>query len=81
MKKVARGKMNTLSHEKEKVEIVTIQVVEALQTCAQEDMVLKQQMEAGDASITNEMTRGARYLMDLIASTVIVRVQAEGFNG
>jgi hypothetical protein len=81
MKKVARGKMNTLSHEKEKVEIVTIQVVEALQTCAQEDMVLKQQMEADDASITNEMTRGARYLMDLIASTVIVRVQAEGFNG
>jgi hypothetical protein len=57
--------MNTLSHEKEKVEMVTRQVVEALQTCSQEDMVLKQRLEAGDASIASEMTRGARYLMDL----------------
>lgn len=81
MKKVARGKMNTLSHEKEKVEIVTGQVVQALQACTQDDLALEQQMQSGDASITREMTRGARYLMDLIAATVIVRVQAEGFNG
>lgn len=81
MKKIARGKMNTLSHEKDKVEIVTQQVVDALQASVQEDGILKQQMEAGDASVTIEMTRGTRYLMDLIASTVIVRVQAEGFNG
>lgn len=81
MKKIARGKMNTLSHEKEKVEIVTGQVVQALQACTQDDLVLKQQMQSGDTSITKEMTRGTRYLMDLIASTVIVRVQAEGFNG
>ena len=81
MKKIARGKMNTLSHEKEKVEIVTGQVVQALQACTQDDLALKQQMQSGDASITREMTRGTRYLMDLIAATVIVRVQAEGFNG
>lgn len=81
MKKIARGKMNTLSHEKDKVEIVTGQVVQALQACTQDDLALKQQMQAGDTSVTKEMTRGTRYLMDLIASTVIVRVQAEGFNG
>jgi len=81
MKKIARGKMNTLSHEKEKVEMVTRQVVEALQVCTQEDLQLKQQINSGNTAITREMTRGTRYLMDLVASTVIVRVQAEGFNG
>jgi hypothetical protein len=81
MKKVARGKMNTLAHDKAKVEGVTMQVIEALKACSDEDLALRQQMQAGDTSITRETTRGSRYLMDLIASTVVVRVQAEGFNG
>lgn len=81
MKKVARGKMNTLSNEKSKVEMVTNQVVEALRGAYQEDVGLKQQMQSGNTAITREMTRGMRYLMDLIASSVVVRVQAEGFNG
>ena len=81
MKKIARGKMNTLSHDREKVELVTRQVVEALNVCHEEDLALRQQMQAGNTAITRETTRGARYLMDLVASTVVVRVQAEGFNG
>lgn len=80
-KKIAKGKMNTLSHEKDKVEIVVRHVVEAINTAIQEDIALRTQMEAGDTSITKDMARGSRYLMDLIASNVIVRVQAEGFNG
>ena len=80
-KKIAKGKMNTLSHEKDKVEIVVRHVVEAINTAIQEDIAMRTQMEAGDTSITKDMARGSRYLMDLIASNVIVRVQAEGFNG
>ena len=81
MKKVARGKMNTLSHDREKVLQVTGQVLEALKACTTEDLQMKQQMQQGNTAVTKDMTRGTRYLMDLIASTTIVRVQAEGFNG
>jgi hypothetical protein len=31
--------------------------------------------------LTPEMARGKRYLVDLLASNAITRVQAEGFNG
>ena len=80
MKKVAGGKMSTLSREKEKVDTVAKVVIDALEQSYQEDVALKQQMQS-DPSITREMTRGCRYLMDLIASTVVKRVQADGFNG
>jgi hypothetical protein len=81
MKKIAKGKMNTLTHEKEKVDIVTQHVSEAINACVQEDSKLRTEMENGNTAVTMDMTRGARYLMDLVASSVLVRVQAEGFNG
>ncbi len=81
MKKIARGKMNTLSHDREKVVTVVNQVVEAIKHSVDEDIALRQQMQAGNTAIQKEMARGSRYLIDLIASTVVVRVQAEGFNG
>ena len=81
MKKIAKGKMNTLTHEKEKVDTVIQHVSEAINACVQEDSKLRTEMENGNTAITRDMTRGARYLMDLVASSVLVRVQAEGFNG
>ncbi len=81
MKKIARGKMNTLSHDRVKVEQVTTTILQSIQANTNDDIQLRQQMESGNSGITKDMTRGARYLMDLIASTTIVRVQAEGFNG
>jgi hypothetical protein len=81
MKKIAKGKMNTLTHEKEKVDTVIQHVSEAINTCVQEDSKLRTEMENGNTAITKDMTRGARYLMDLVSSSVLVRVQAEGFNG
>lgn len=81
MKKIARGKMNTLSHDKSKIENVTNDIVQAIQQSKTDDDGIKQQIQNGNNGYSREMARGTKYLMDLIASTVIVRIQAEGFNG
>jgi hypothetical protein len=42
---------------------------------------MKQALERKDPGVTPDMARGKRYLVDLLASNTIQRVQAEGFNG
>lgn len=81
MKKVANGKMNTLTHEKEKIEMVARHVSDAINSCLQEDSKVHDEIKSGNTTASREMGLGSRYLMDLIASSVVVRVQAEGFNG
>jgi len=76
MKKVARGKMNTLSHDKGKIEIVSNEMVHAIHQAKQEDEGLLQ-----TNTLNHELALGQKYLIDLIASTIIVRIQSEGFNG
>lgn len=76
MKKVVKGKVNTLSTDPSKVQSVAMEVVQVIVDAKAEDEQMKQNPQA-----TPEMSRGKRYLIDLLASTAMVRVQAEGFNG
>jgi hypothetical protein len=81
MKKIVRGKVNTLSEDAQKVQAVAMEVSQAIGAARDEDEQLKQRIQQGDPSVTPEMARGKRYLVDLLASNAIQRVQAEGFNG
>jgi hypothetical protein len=81
MKKVVRGKVNTLAENAIKIKSVAVEVGKAISAARAEDEELKKQIQAGNTQITPEMPRGKRYLIDLLASSIMVRVQAEGFNG
>lgn len=81
MKKVVRGKVNTLAENADKIKEVAAQVGQAIAEARAEDEELKKQLQAGNTQITPEMPRGKRYLLDLLASSIRIRVQAEGFNG
>jgi len=80
MKKIVNGKVNTLSNA-EKVVSVASEVAATIQAAKTEDEQIKQQLAAKAPNVTPEMAKGKRYLVDLLASKVIVRVQADGFNG
>lgn len=81
MKKIIRGKINTLSENAAKIQEVAAEVSQAITEARSEDETIKQALERGDAGYTADMARGKRYLVDLLASNTIQRVQAEGFNG
>jgi DNA repair exonuclease SbcCD ATPase subunit len=81
MKKIVNGRVNTLSEDVHKIRDVARDVSNAIDTSRQEDAHYKAQMDAGGAEFTAEMARGKRYFLDLLSSKVVVRVQAEGFNG
>jgi len=81
MKKVAGGKLNTLSENVGKIQEVAAHVSNAISEARSEDEQIKQALERKEAGYTSDMTRGKRYLVDLLASNTIQRVQAEGFNG
>ena len=81
MKKIANGKINTLSHDKAKIETVIQDIGQAIHTSVQEDEAIQNQINSGAGNFSAEVTMGSKYLIDLIASSVIVRIQAEGFNG
>lgn len=72
-KKVVNGKINTLSHEVNKILDVGGIVVEAIEAASRDD--------DNAASEGGVMTMGKKYLLDLLASNLIVRVQAGTFNG
>jgi hypothetical protein len=82
MKKIVNGKVNTLSEDANKVKAVAAEVSQAIAVARSEDEQIKQMIQAGSRQdLTPEMARGKRYLVDLLASNAITRVQAEGFNG
>jgi len=81
MKKIVKGKVNTLSQDAGKIQTVANEVTQAILKAKEEDDQLKQQIRAGNRDITEEMIKGKRYLIDLLASDTLVRAQAEGFNG
>jgi hypothetical protein len=70
-KKIVNGKINTLSHEEKKIKEVAGVVVDAIQSAQRDD-------KAGGDEVSK---LGKQYLLDLLASNLIVRVQADGFNG
>uniref|UniRef100_A0A6V2HMQ0 mRNA export factor GLE1 n=1 Tax=Ditylum brightwellii TaxID=49249 RepID=A0A6V2HMQ0_9STRA len=88
MKKIVKGKLNTLSHEGNKILSVVSEIANAVEVARGEDEGVKKQLKEGGGvgmdgggALTSDMARGKRYLVDLLASNVIVRVQAESFNG
>eukprot|EP00581_Thalassiosira_minuscula_P001154 CAMPEP_0183738154 /NCGR_PEP_ID=MMETSP0737-20130205/53890_1 /TAXON_ID=385413 /ORGANISM="Thalassiosira miniscula, Strain CCMP1093" /LENGTH=876 /DNA_ID=CAMNT_0025972631 /DNA_START=8 /DNA_END=2634 /DNA_ORIENTATION=+ len=70
-KKICNGKINTLSHDKDKVVEVGKAVSDAIAKAASDDA-------AGGEPVTS---MGKKYLLDLLCANLIVRVQADGFNG
>jgi len=76
-KKLIKGKMNTLTHEHEKVRSIASEIIDAIHHAKQEDEQLKAKAQQLGAP---ELSFGRRYLMDLLASNVIVRVQSEQFS-
>ena len=82
MKKIVRGKINTLSENAAKIQQVAAEVSQAISENRSLDEQIKQSLkENKDPSLTPDMARGKRYLVDLLSSNTIQRVQADGFNG
>eukprot|EP00977_Amphora_coffeiformis_P028392 scaffold34946_cov153-Amphora_coffeaeformis.AAC.3 len=81
MKKIVNGRVNTLSEDVSKIQAVAQDVNNAIAVARQDDTAIKAQVEAGNAEYQKEMALGKRYFLDLLSSKVVVRVQAEGFNG
>ncbi|CAJ1948275.1 unnamed protein product [Cylindrotheca closterium] len=69
MKKTVCGKLNTLTDSATKVSEVADEVNEAIQLARQED------------AQNPNMALGESYVLDLLASNTIQRIQAESFNG
>ena len=81
MKKIVNGKVNTLSESVDKIRSVAADVSQAIEAARTEDEQVKKQLQAKAPNVSDEMRLGKRYFVDLLSSKVIVRVQAEGFNG
>ena len=75
-KKVVNGKINTLAHDAGKVMEVSSTIVHAIEDATRDDDDAARSGANDEAS-----TMGRRYLLDLLCSNLIVRVQADGFNG
>lgn len=81
MKKIIRGKLNTLTENVGRIREVATEVGQAILIARSEDEKIKQSLERKEPGFSPDMARGKRYLVDLLASNTIQRVQAEGFNG
>mmetsp|Transcript_32204 Transcript_32204/g.78246 ORF Transcript_32204/g.78246 Transcript_32204/m.78246 type:complete len:724 (-) Transcript_32204:133-2304(-) len=69
MKKAICGKLNTLTDSAAKVKEIADEVISAIQSARQED------------AQNPDMALGESYLLDLLASNIIQRIQAESFSG
>ena len=81
MKKICRGRVNTLSADVGKVQAVAVELVAAIEQESKTDDEVEAQLQQNVPGVTPDMARGKQYFLDLLASTVLVRMQAEGFNG
>jgi hypothetical protein len=81
MKKMCRGKVNTLAAEVGKVQEVAAELIAALQAEKQVDEQVQGQIQQSAPGVTPDMAKGEAYFLDLLASSALVRIQAEGFNG
>jgi hypothetical protein len=80
-KKLVNGKINTLSTDATKIMDVANSVILAIQQAQQQDDEISERSSGGGGDTTAVMSMGKRYLLDLLCSNLIVRVQADGFNG
>jgi hypothetical protein len=79
MKKIVNGKVNTLAENADKIREVANEVAKAIVQAKAEDESIKEAQNS--SAVPPEASRGKRYLVNLLAEKVIVRAQAEGFNG
>ena len=78
-KKLVNGKINTLAENVQKIREVAHDVTTAITNAKNDDAQYK---SAPNQNNNNKMyALGKRYLVNLLSSKVIVRIQAEGFNG
>lgn len=80
MKKVVRGKLNTLNTSPDKIKEVAKEIFAATKQAKEDDAIHKNDPNF-DKESSPELALGKWYLLDLLASTIVVRVQAESFNG
>ena len=77
-KKIVNGKINTLAHDGKKILEVSSLVWDTISNAEKEDTMAAATSSGGAGGV---MTMGKKYLLDLLCSNLIVRVQADGFNG
>ena len=82
-KKLVNGKINTLAENVGKIQQVAAEVTAAITNAKNEDQHYKTNHGAIPSSSSTHklLTIGKRYLVNLLSAKVIVRIQAEGFNG
>ena len=81
MKKIAKGKVNTLNDSPTKIQEVATEISQAITRYDQEDTQIKQQLQQKTPGLTPDMAVGRRYFIDLLSATAMTRVQAESFSG
>lgn len=81
MKKITGGKISTLSADAGKIQAVATDVSQAVSAAREEDTRIKEQLKQKEPGVTPDMAVGKRYMLDLLASNAMKRIQAEGFNG
>ncbi len=81
MKKICRGRVNTLAADVGKVQSVAVEVIAAIKAEKEQDDQMQAQLLQGNPEVSSDSTKGQLYAMDLLASSAVVRIQAEGFNG
>lgn len=81
MKKMCRGRVNTLAADVGKVQSVAVEVIAAVNAEKEQDDQMQAQLQQGNPGVSLDATKGRLYAMDLLASSAVVRIQAEGFNG
>ncbi|KAL3791419.1 hypothetical protein ACHAW5_005793 [Stephanodiscus triporus] len=80
-KKVVNGRVNTLSHDSGKVRNVADAVIDAIARAARDDDDYESTRTTTAGGSDPALALGRRYLLDLLCSNLIVRAQADGFNG
>lgn len=81
MKKLCRGRVNTLAAEVGKVQSVAAELIAAIKAEKELDLQMEALIQQGNRDVSPDMAKGQLYFMDLLASSALVRIQAEGFNG
>ena len=79
-KKLVNGKINTLAENVAKIREVVQDVITAITNAKNDDTQYKSNNN-NPSNNSKLYGLGKRYLVNLLSSKVIVRIQAEGFNG
>ena len=81
MKRISNGRLNTLNTSSDKIKEVAVDVYKMIVKAKEDDDAIKAMIGNGNGNIPPEASKGRRYFVDLVACSLITRVEAEGFNG